>query len=146
MRQNKRPMRKRKEFILKFIFILFIIGALNDVTIYYFKGSASGSLALISIIRVIFVVIFIIYYFYTNKKIIINTPGKLILLFLVYTFLLSIASSDVKISLWNYSKVLLSMIFFIISFNLIKNPHDLKIINNMLSNYIFEIKGMQELL
>ena len=85
--------------------ILLLVQAFDSIFVGY-----------LSLVRGI-MLIFLICSFYIRLRLKIDLIGKLILLFLGYTFILSFFSSNYQVTLLGYASIFVSMSFYIISYN-----------------------------
>jgi hypothetical protein len=101
------------------VFILPILNALADSTLYYFVDS-NGSGLQIGLIRGVLLVIFVL--IFGLKRISHFGPNYLILTFLLYLLVLSILSSNVNHSLFDgYLKWFVAMMMFPVGFYYLRN-------------------------
>lgn len=111
-----------KKIKRNFLFILPVLNALADVTIYYFPDDSINS----GIIRAIILLVFIAV---VSWKVRFNSTSILLFVLLFYLFLLVLLSSDITASFLVYVKVLISFMMYPIGFNLITTQEELKKLN-----------------
>lgn len=91
-------------------------------------GTLLLSVSTTAIIRAVSLSVIIIYFFLNVVKL--NGIGKLVLVILFYFLILMFFSTSIEKSFWRFSKFAISFLFLPISFSVVKNYSQLKVLNN----------------
>lgn len=111
-----------------FLLALPVVNAIGDSTIYYFKEADAGGGMHPGIIRGIILIIFILLFGY--QRIRDNKPTRYILAFLAYLFILTLFSSDVRLSfLSGYIKWFIPLMMFPVGVYFFRNTDQLLALN-----------------